>query len=66
MIRILLVITSMAALYGCSWSEAKRKAFEESCKQEIKFSKRIISFVGFDFEELKTIDIIETKDSGVV
>lgn len=64
--KIIWVIFSMAALYGCSWSETKRKAFEESCKKETKFSKSTISFVGFDFEELKTIEIVETKGSEVV
>lgn len=64
--KTILIIFSIAAMCGCTWSDSKRKAFEERCNKQLEFNRASISFIGFNYEELKTIEVIETKGSQIL
>jgi len=69
LIKIIFPLLSLMILTSCwktRWSEKERNEFSENCSKQTYFDAGLISFTGFEFKEIDTIEVIEKRHLEII
>lgn len=69
-LKIKIFIVLLISLIGCrtpsSWTEEQREEFKKNCESQIYFDTNSIYFIGFKYEEIDTITIVEKDNRTII